>query len=91
MKYFTIGEVSQQLKISKRKVYHLINSIENETPHQFGRMFCGNYYRAKERKEKVVSERDLLILMKMLQLLVEDEKQSLNDVIEKSFGVIKST
>ena len=86
MRYFSIKEVSEQLNIREREVYRIIKDIEDTTPHRFGRMFRGNYYRAKERKEKVVSKRDLLLLIQIQKVLSEKETITFDRVIQKCFG-----
>jgi len=85
MKYFSVKEVSDQLDLSVRKVYELIAVIEKETPHQFGRMFRGNYYRGKERKEKVISERDLLLVKNAQTKVLENENYNLSGLLVNYF------
>lgn len=70
MKYYSIQEVVEEVKgfkKSKQQIYQLIKDVEENTPHRYGKMFRGNYYRGHKRKEKVVSERDLMILKKILE------------------------
>ena len=85
VKYFSVKETSEQLDLSVRKVYEVIALIEKKTPHQFGRMFRGNYYRDKERKEKVISERDLLLLKKLQVKALDQEHLKLNDFLVSYF------
>ena len=70
MKYYSVPEMVKELtefRKSKQQIYQLIKDVEDKTPHRFGRMFLGNYYRKHQRKQKVVSERDLVMLKKILE------------------------
>ena len=86
MKYFNILEVAKILEIKDRKAYAMIKYVEDTTPHLFGRAFLGNYYRAKERKEKVVSERDLKLLLAIRKTLLEDKTLNFEQLVQKFFG-----
>ena len=87
MKYYSILEVVEELKElkkTKRQIYQLIKDIEDDTPHRFGKKFCGRYLYENERKEKVVSERDLKILKKIIEMNIRG--MSKKELIQKAFG-----
>lgn len=82
MEYYSVKEVARFLGLSTRKVYTLIKEIEDTTPHQFGRLHRGRYYKGNPRKEKVISERDL----KLLECTVGEGDEKISALIQEKLG-----
>jgi len=85
MMYYSITEAAKEIGVIPRRLYEVVSKIEEKTPHQFGRMWRGHFYRGHKKKEKVISERDLLLIQKTYDL-VNVQNKKIGEAIELIFS-----
>lgn len=85
MNYYSVNEAAEKIGVVPRRLYEVIRQVEETSPHQFGRMWRGHFYRGHKKKEKVISERDLL-LIKQIYEVVNSQNKKIEEAIQLIFS-----